>query len=71
MRVVPNPFLMAVPLLGFLLATPPGAWIAKLLGSLALLGSALGDNSDLGGEQFLQGLAASGRGHLPIYHYWD
>lgn len=57
-------FLMAVLLLGFLLAIPPGAGLARVLGSLALLGSALGDNSDLGGAQFLQGLGAFAFAHL-------
>lgn len=57
-------FLMIVLLFGYLLATPSGMCLAKLLGSLALLGSALGDNSDLGGAQFLQGLAAFAFAHL-------
>lgn len=57
-------FLMIVLLIGFLLATSSGMRLAKLLGSLALLGSALGDNSDIGGAQFLQGLGAFAFAHL-------
>lgn len=57
-------WLMFALLLGFLLAAPSAAWPALLAGSLALLGSSLGDNSDVGGGQLLRGLAAFAAAHV-------
>lgn len=64
-------WLMLALLLAFLLTAPHRAWMARALGTLALLGSSLGDNSDLGGDEFVQGLGAFAFAHLAyIALFW-
>lgn len=57
-------WLMLALLVAFLLSAPRGNWLPIALGTVALLGSSLGDNSDLGGEEFLRGLGAFAVAHL-------
>ena len=64
-------WLMLALLLAFLLTVPRGTWLPTALGATALLGSSLGDNSDLGGEEFLRGLGAFAVAHLAyIVLFW-
>ncbi|MFJ6417296.1 lysoplasmalogenase [Paeniglutamicibacter sp. NPDC091659] len=57
-------WLMLALLLAFLISAPRSNWLAIALGATALVGSGLGDNSDLGGSEFLRGLGAFAVAHL-------